>query len=256
MAVDRPQRRGANALLRACASRRGTPRLGGLWTAVALAVGSVAGLTGTPLPAAGTPLDPPPPAIVSVAPAEGRAGTTVEIVGSGFDRSTFVRFGPVDVACYSIESPTRISAVVPVGQGRVDVTAYSAAFGSLQAGPEARFSYGRDSGRPSLKVEALVHPSGPASGGSLLRITGRGFCVHPQLAVKIGGRPAGDFRVESDTSVLAVAPPHPAGTVGVVVAAPSAGEVEAGTFRYSGQQRIAPAPPRETAAEHALRGRG
>jgi len=65
------------------------------------------------------------PAVLKVKPNKGAAtgGTTVTITGLNFNGATSVRFGSVEAGSYSVESPTRITAVSPAESPKtVDVT--------------------------------------------------------------------------------------------------------------------------------------
>lgn len=64
------------------------------------------------------------PAISSIAPTDGPAGTTVTVTGSGFTGTTAVNFGAVPAASFTVNSDTKITAVTAAGtlNGRVSVT--------------------------------------------------------------------------------------------------------------------------------------
>ena len=69
---------------------------------------------------------------------------------------------------------------------------------------------------PAPRVTSVSTSAGPSSGGANVAITGDGFTA--ASAVSFGGLPASSFMVISDTSITAVSPPLPAGTVDITVA--------------------------------------
>ena len=68
-------------------------------------------------------------------------------------------------------------------------------------------------------VTGLSITSGPAAGGTLLQVNGSGFTG--ATAVSFGGAAAASFTVLSDTAIGVTDPSHAAGTVDVIVTAPS-----------------------------------
>ncbi len=68
-------------------------------------------------------------------------------------------------------------------------------------------------------VQSVLPTSGPASGGTLVEITGIGLAA--ATTVLFGGVASPGFQAVSDTRVVAHAPPHPEGTVEVVVVTPA-----------------------------------
>ena len=63
-------------------------------------------------------------------------------------------------------------------------------------------------------ITSITPTSGTTAGGTVVTITGSGFSG---TSVNFGSTPAASITVESDTKILAVTPPHAAGTVGVTV---------------------------------------
>jgi hypothetical protein len=97
-------------------------------------------------------------------------------------------------------------------------------------------------GPPPTAVTVLLPPKktgghghrahGPTSGGTTVNITGLDFAG--TTAVKFGTVEAASFTVNSPTSIMAVSPPHPKGTVDVTVtnAWGTSGISEGDHFRY------------------------
>jgi hypothetical protein len=68
---------------------------------------------------------------------------------------------------------------------------------------------------PTPRLTGISTTNGPASGGTSITITGTGLTG--ATAVSFGSTAAGSFTVTSDTSISAVSPAAPAGTVNVTV---------------------------------------
>ena len=192
--------------------------------------------------------DPPLPRVEAVSPSVGprSGGTTVDITGTDFDARSVVRFGAVPAACYQVLSPTSIRATAPAGRvGSVGVTVTSVTVTAEPPPPPpaARFRYGA-SALHALEVDRLTTPTGPTS-GQVVTIAGTGFCRHPRVTVAFGAQAATRVTVSSDTELAAVAPPHRAGDVDVVVSAAGAGRVAIGPYRYYAAGRRADPEPVE-----------
>jgi hypothetical protein len=82
-------------------------------------------------------------------------------------------------------------------------------------------SYGQDltltttAPPPAPTVSRISPKKGPVGGGTAVTITGTNFSL--ARTVKFGSISAADFNVNSNTSITAVSPPEPAGTVDVTV---------------------------------------
>jgi hypothetical protein len=96
---------------------------------------------------------PPAPAVTTVLPGFGPAGTAVRIKGSGFASATAVSFGSVPAASFKVKSGVTVEAVAPAGEGVVDVTVQTpAGVGAISAGDTFRFTAGGSSpGGPDKK---------------------------------------------------------------------------------------------------------
>lgn len=184
------------------------------------AVGGV--VTPTPIPGAtATPVVPAPvttgtqPSITSISPSSGSAagGTNVTISGSGFSAGSTVAFGSVAATGVSVGSSNQITATAPAGtQGQVTVlvTAQGGAVGGLAAGYTYLLS--------SPLVSSVSPISGPASGGTVVTITGTGFV--PGVTVSFGGVFSSSVTVVSPNQIQTTTPPGVAATVPVLVSNP------------------------------------
>ncbi|MFC4494871.1 IPT/TIG domain-containing protein [Streptomyces ovatisporus] len=148
-----------------------------------------------------------PPTLSKVFPGRGptSGGTTVVLTGAGLTGATAVSFGGTP-AGFTVDSSTQITAVTPVRPaGSAPVTVTTAGGVSNPAA----YTY-----VPPPVLSALTPLQGPISSGAVVTLTGSGLTT--TSAVRFGAVLA-PFTVESDTSVAAVAPAGPAGTVPVSV---------------------------------------
>jgi hypothetical protein len=169
----------------------------------------------------------PAPHVTIVSPSSGPQGSTVTISGSGFTSASAVKFGQTAAASYTVKSDTSITAVTPaVSSGTVDVTVTTA------GGTSATTSSDQFTFVPIPRVASLSPTQGTADGGTQVTITGVNFTG--ATAVSFGGRTA-SFRVVSDTSIVATAPPGPDSgvTVDVTVTAAAGTSAATSSDRYT-----------------------
>ena len=148
-----------------------------------------------------------PATVTSVSPNAGpiAGGTSVTITGTGFTTATAVHFGATP-STFTVNSDTSITASSPSGSvGTVDITVANAG-GTSTTSPADRFTY------DAVPTVTSVSPNGgPIAGGATVTITGTGFTG--TTAVHFGGTAATSFIVHSNTSITAVSPAGPVGTV-------------------------------------------
>jgi hypothetical protein len=90
-------------------------------------------------------------------------------------------------------------------------------------------------------ISSVIPGIGPAAGGTTVTISGTGFsecviCSPPAPPdVFFGNTPAASVRLVNGTTIEAVSPPHPAGTVGVTVAQFNGRTTLDGGFTYTGE---------------------
>ncbi|WP_283779602.1 IPT/TIG domain-containing protein [Nocardia sputi] len=139
----------------------------------------------------------PVPTLATVAPRSGptTGGNTVTLTGTGFTRTTAVRFGATPATSFTVVSDTQITAVAPARTGTVAVTVTSP--GGTSNGVSYTFV-------PAPTLATVVPGSGPATGGNAVTLTGTGFTG--ATAVRFGATSATSFTVVSDTQITAVAP--------------------------------------------------
>ncbi len=151
----------------------------------------------------------PAPIIKTLEPANGSifGGTAVTIVGKGFTGATVVTFGPLPAASFVVNSNRSITAVTPPeGTGPVNVTVTT----PVDTTMAAVYTYTK----PPPVVTAISPRKGSGAGGTSVTITGSNFTG--AFAVDFGAVPA-TIVVNSDSSITAIAPAEPKGTVTVTV---------------------------------------
>ncbi|WP_406278364.1 IPT/TIG domain-containing protein [Nocardia sp. NBC_00881] len=162
--------------------------------------------TSNPLPYIYVPFR---PTITSLSPSSAPPSgfNRVVITGSGFTGPTTVRFGST-ATTFTMDSPTRITAIAPPGTGTVPVTVTTAG-GTSNA---VNYTY-----LTAPTLTSVSPNSGSAGGGNTVVLTGAGF--GGATAVKFGATAAISFTVLSATEIAAVVPAG-AGTVAVTVTNP------------------------------------
>ena len=174
------------------------------------------------------------PTITGLSPGAGPVvgGNQVVISGTGFtglSGSAAVRFGSAN-AVYVVDSPTQITAVVPLGTGgtTVDVAVTSPAGTSLNTLKDD-YSYGPPA------IVSVIPAAGPVAGGNYVVISGTGFSgLTGGAAVRFGAVNARSYLVDSPTQITAVAPAGTAGaTVNVIVTTPAGASVNSVSDDYS-----------------------
>jgi len=167
----------------------------------------------------------PAPTIAAVNPGFGLilGGTSVSITGTEFRGVTAVTFGALAATSFVVNSPTRITAVVPPRalQGAVDVVV-TAAGGAVSL--VGAFTYRQAS------ISSVSPLTGSTAGGSSVIISGADLTG--ATAVSFGGTPATSFVVNSDTQITAITPSRPAGGAAIVVTTPSGIVTASQQFSY------------------------
>ena len=157
-----------------------------------------------------------PPAPSSVTPAAGPAsgGTRVTISGAGFTSGAHVWFGGVLAPSVQVVSPTLLVATTPPhSPGTFDV-----AVGNPDDQSDLLEQAFRFDPAPPPVVESVSPSFGPVEGGT--RVELRGSRLRLDTTVSFGTSPSPRVDWVSDTRMFAVAPPHSAGLVDVIVANP------------------------------------
>ena len=155
------------------------------------------------------------PAVTSLGTSSGSTagGTLVEINGSGFTNAQEVDFGSAPLFDFTVNSDSLITAFTPPNYaGTIDVQVTTPAGTSAPVSAD-RFTY---TAAAAPAVTSLGTSSGSTAGGTAVAITGTDLA--DAIDVFFAGVPAEGFFVNSSTSISAIAPPNPAGTVDVTVA--------------------------------------
>ncbi|MFL5319649.1 MAG: IPT/TIG domain-containing protein [Myxococcaceae bacterium] len=127
--------------------------------------------------------------VSSVAPPVGplAGGTSVVVTGTGFEGLSSIKFGGVDAASFTVDSPTQITAVTPAGTavGAVDIALVTPRESwTVKKG----FTYADPAG--AFDAFALSPRLGPSAGGNVVTLTGQGFTSLASTTVTVGGQPA------------------------------------------------------------------
>ncbi|WP_124286833.1 IPT/TIG domain-containing protein [Streptomyces sp. ADI92-24] len=149
-------------------------------------------------------------------------GGTVTITGTGLSTATAVNFGAA-TAVPTVANDSQLSVIVPAGAaaGSVGVSV------TTQGGTNNGLSYTYVDGPTAGTV---TPDSGPASGGTVVTISGTGFTTTQSVAF---GAVLAPFGVINDTTLSVVAPPTPDGDPGPaeITVTTSGGNATAG-FTY------------------------
>ncbi len=152
----------------------------------------------------------PAPTVTSVSPVSGpeAGGTPVIVSGTGFLTGASVTFEGVAATNVNVISDTMITCTTPAGAGQADVAVTNS---DGQTGTAlSAFSY-----VPGPTVAGVNPLSGPAAGGTAVTVSGTGFLTG--AGVTIGGAPATNVNVISDTMITCTTPPGAGGLADVVV---------------------------------------
>jgi hypothetical protein len=156
----------------------------------------------------------PSPTVTAITPNTGSTGggTTVTIMGTGFQSGASVTFGGTMATTTTMVSSTTLTATTPAhaaGVVNVVVTNTEEQSATLANG----YTYVTSNTAPT--VASIAPNSGPATGGTTVTITGTGFSSG--AGVILGGNAASAVTVVNAQSITATTPAHAAGTVNVVV---------------------------------------
>lgn len=168
--------------------------------------------------------------VTAVTPATGATagGTTVLITGTNFIGVTGVTFGTSPAASFTVNSATQITATSPPGAAGVADIAVTNASGTSAVVPADQFTY-TSAALPA--VAAITPLTGPASGATVVTVSGSGFTG--ASAVTVNGLPAAGFTVISATAITVVTPPGTAGTGDIRVTTPAGISPIAAGDRYT-----------------------
>lgn len=142
--------------------------------------------------------------------------TVVSIVGSCFTGATGVTFAGIPGTGFSVVDDTHILVTSPAqAAAAVNVVVQ----GSVACGGTTTVVNGFTFIAPNGPVaQSLTPPSGPASGGTTVTVTGTNFAG--ATGVSFDGIPATGVTVVNSTTITGVSPPHAVGGVNVVVQTP------------------------------------
>ena len=177
------------------------------------------------------------PAVTGVSANSGSAagGATVTISGSGFTGATAVSFGTTAATDFTVVSDGVVLATAPAGSaGTVDVTV-STYSGTSTPGAADHYTY---TAVTAPAITSLNPSTAGTGGGTVVTLSGSGFLN--ATGVAFGSTPAVSFTIVSDSSISAVVPPLPAGTVDVTVTAFGTTSALVGADRFTSSAANAP----------------
>ncbi len=155
--------------------------------------------------------------VTSIVPNSGplSGGTVVTINGTNFTSSTqstppSVSFGGTQATNVKVLSALQLSATVPAHAAGSVTVQVTTADGQSSMLAQA-FTYTS----ATLAVSKVSPISGPAAGGTTVTITGADFLSG--ASVTIGGLPASSVTLTNSTTLVAVTPPHAAGSADVTI---------------------------------------
>lgn len=172
------------------------------------------------------------PIITSISPPAGpvTGGTAVTITGGNFVGTPSVTFGGLACTSVVVVNSTTITCVTPAHTaGTVEVIVTTVNGSNTTTGTQNDYVY---TGGPTV---TLLNPNtGPATGNTIVTITGTGFTASG-MTVKFGAVTA-VFTYIDATTIIAVAPAQSAGTVDVTVTTPggTSPNTAADNYTYTG----------------------
>ena len=168
------------------------------------------------------------PTVSSVSPNTGATagGNTITIVGTNFNNATSVKIGTTNVASYTVDSSTQITAVTPAGSvGSAQPITVETPQGNVTSG-SGLFSY---LNAPTITTVAPI--SGNVAGGDSIVISGTNFTN--ATAVKIGITNVTSYTVNSSTQITAVTPAGSTGSAQTITVETPQGNVTSGSGLFS-----------------------
>lgn len=156
--------------------------------------------------------------ITGVGPSSGpdTGGTTVTITGTGFVRSAAVAFGGSAATAVTFVSSTKLQAITPAHTSGTVSVAVTESPHNQTATLSNSFTYG--STTTGISVSSASPAQGPTTGGTVVKITGKGFQTGAHVA--FGSSQSTAVTVASSTEIDAMSPPESSGTVTLTVTDP------------------------------------
>jgi hypothetical protein len=161
----------------------------------------------------------PPPVLLALGPSRGplAGGTTTVVTGSGLVPGDGLYFGGAPATVKYLADKALFATVPPHAAGLVDVTLVRG--GSVVATLAAAYTFDPAfSAAPAPAVVSLEPATGPASGGTVLWLTGTGLLPGAQLY--FGAAAAARVQLADATHAVVRVPPGAVGTVDVTVINP------------------------------------
>lgn len=182
-----------------------------------------------------------PSEITSVTPNKGgtAGGTSVTIIGANFDVVTSVSFNATPVTSFTINSATKITAIMPPGSVGTGHVRLQNSYGYVSTDTVAdEYTY------VDVATVTNVSPNiGFPAGGTSVTVTGTSFTY--ATAVTFGGKPGTNLVVINDNQLTITSPSNPFGIVDIKVVNPAgtSAAVPADQFSYALQPVITSVSP-------------
>jgi plastocyanin len=185
------------------------------------------------------------PSVTSISPNTGSTagGTVVNITGTGFQTGATVTIGGISATDVSVVNSTSITAKTPLGPASEQAGLPRDVVVTNPDGTTATLMRGFTYFVPPLSVTSISPNVGGTGGGTIVTIIGTGFTSALNATVTFGGVRATNVSLLDAITLQATAPPHPVGTVDVVVTFGNS-VTRTNAFTY---QTI---PPRHRAVKH------
>ena len=158
-----------------------------------------------------------------------RGGTTVSVIGSGFDSKAQCRFG-LELAASRQVSSSLVECIAPAGSaGQHMLVAISSSERSALTSNGIEFAWAED-----VVVERVVPSSGSASASKVVTVHGRHFVPTEQLTCRFGGVQSALARWYSSTAIACTLPQDLSGNMSVEVSHDGLSFTESGVqYEYS-----------------------
>jgi hypothetical protein len=180
--------------------------------------------------------------ITSVGPNSGpdTGGTSVTIAGVGFTPSASVSFGGAAAPSVIYVSSTELQAITPAHAGGTVSVAVTENPHNQSAALAGGYTYTTSSA--GLGLSGVSPTEGPTSGGTVVKVMGKGFQAGASVA--FGNSQSTAVTVASSTEINAMSPPGSSGTVAITVTDPDAQSASLpSAFTYSSAPSVSSASP-------------
>ena len=174
------------------------------------------------------------PAIATVTPSRGSTagGTAITVRGERFASGASVRIGTSAARDVAFVDAGTLTAKVPLGPFDIAGDTAADVVVANPDGQSATLANGFTWTLAAASIESVVPSSGSESGGTPVTIRGAGFTTALPITVRFGSAAATNVTVVDAVTLTASAPPHPLGSVDVVVSVGGTSTAATAAFTY------------------------